>query len=243
MVKHKSRSGAVAGGRTSGQFHNALAAPQVNNLDPRDVQPATGRSISPGPATPRSNGWTTPIVADSSATIPGAPSDVPPDLQGVPNAAKSPSSQAVLEATALSSNFHTAIALSAVGIPVFPVKLHQPTGATRCNKKPLIAGWKSAATTDTNQIRAWWSKFPRAAPGVPCGHPNLNLVVVDVDRHDDGHDGVGAFQYLEITTSTFQHIQRSKPPVAVTTTFSVSPRVSRLVTGLVTSPKELMCAV
>jgi hypothetical protein len=33
MVKHKSRSGAVAGGRTSGQFHNALAAPQQITLN------------------------------------------------------------------------------------------------------------------------------------------------------------------------------------------------------------------
>jgi hypothetical protein len=40
MAKHKSRSGAVTGGRTSGQFHNALAAPPTNSRNPRDVQPA-----------------------------------------------------------------------------------------------------------------------------------------------------------------------------------------------------------
>jgi Bifunctional DNA primase/polymerase, N-terminal len=163
--------------------------------------------------------------------------DAPPDLQGVPNATK-------FQATAVSSNFLAAITLAAAGIPIFPVKLYQPAGATSFNKQPLIRGWQSGATADTDQVRKWWHKFPHAVPGIPCGHPNLNLVVVDVDRHDGGHDGVGAFQDL------IDQRQRlpAHPTVETaggggTIMFSANPRVSRLATAPATSPKELMYAV
>src|SRR5258706_7247770 len=50
---------------------------------------------------------------------------------------------------------------------------------------------------------AWWRKLPlrlglpahRPVPGIWCGHPTLDWLVVDADRHG-GPDGVSAFDAL-----------------------------------------------
>jgi hypothetical protein len=47
--------------------------------------------------------------------------------------------------------------------------------------KPLGGCW--LGTTDTDQIRSWWRRFPRANIGIATGYQGL--VVVDVDRKAD----------------------------------------------------------
>jgi hypothetical protein len=47
-------------------------------------------------------------------------------------------------------------------------------------KRPLTEhGWHDA-TTDENQIREWWTKWPDANPGIACGPSNL--CVLDIDH-------------------------------------------------------------
>ena len=56
------------------------------------------------------------------------------------------------------------------GIPVFP----------RRNKIPLTKHGYKDATTDQNQIKKWWTKWPKAEIGIPTGSRS-GIFVVDVD--------------------------------------------------------------
>ncbi|MEO2035808.1 MAG: bifunctional DNA primase/polymerase [Planctomycetaceae bacterium] len=51
-----------------------------------------------------------------------------------------------------------------------------------CNdgKKPLIKSWPTLATTDPDQIREWWAKWPSANVGIATGQAS-NLLVLDID--------------------------------------------------------------
>lgn len=74
--------------------------------------------------------------------------------------------------------------LAASGAPVFPV-------APR-DKVPLIRSGRGFrdATTDLDQVEAWWRRFPQANIGVPTGSAS-GLVVVDVDVHGtNGYDAL-----------------------------------------------------
>jgi Bifunctional DNA primase/polymerase, N-terminal len=73
-----------------------------------------------------------------------------------------------------------ALAYARAGMAVFPV------GA---NKKPLTEHGVKDATTDADQIRAWWARWPHAEIGwaVPA-----SVIVVDLDRKA-GADGLRDF--------------------------------------------------
>lgn len=64
-----------------------------------------------------------------------------------------------------------ALGLARHGLHVLPCK---PLG-----KIPLTA-WKTSATTDEAQIRAWWTQWPEANPAIACGPSGL--VVADDDQ-------------------------------------------------------------
>jgi putative DNA primase/helicase len=72
-------------------------------------------------------------------------------------------------------NGRVALKLAELGIPVFPC---QATG--RRAKQPLTKNGHHDATTDADQIRKWWSRWPNALVGVPTGPPS-DLWVLDVD--------------------------------------------------------------
>jgi RecA-family ATPase len=91
------------------------------------------------------------------------------------------------------ANLAAALELAHAGIPVFPACIVR-RGASGWEKKPAIAGWREAATTDEVQIRVWWQKFPRAVPGIEL--EQASLVVLDPDRHGNGPDGMEAFAQL-----------------------------------------------
>jgi hypothetical protein len=95
---------------------------------------------------------------------------------------------------AMSTNLAVALELAAAGIPIFPAGVFQ-RGSTKWQKRPLIDEWQKSATTDREQIRQWWRRYPSAVPGIWCGHPDLNFIMLDPDRHG-GPDGVEAFAQL-----------------------------------------------
>ena len=65
-----------------------------------------------------------------------------------------------------------ALDLAAKGIPVFP--------CNALNKRPHTVNGLNAATTDAEQIRRWWHKWPSAMIGVPTGAKS-GAWVLDVD--------------------------------------------------------------
>jgi hypothetical protein len=76
-------------------------------------------------------------------------------------------------------------------IPLY--SLHQ--GVCSCARKracptpgkhPPVAGWVSAASTETTQIEQWWQRWPQANVGIVTG-AGSDLVVVDVDPRHGGH--------------------------------------------------------
>ncbi|MCL2012759.1 MAG: DUF3987 domain-containing protein [Cystobacterineae bacterium] len=72
-----------------------------------------------------------------------------------------------------------ALAYAKSGIPVFPCN---PT-----TRAPLTSNGFYGATTDENQIRAWWKKHPNTLVGVPTGSRS-GFITLDVDRKN-GKDG------------------------------------------------------
>lgn len=77
-----------------------------------------------------------------------------------------------------------ALEFAAAGVPVFPCV----PGA----KRPLTEHGFHDATTDPDQIAAWWGQHPTANIGVPTGTAS-GVVVVDVDVHGpvNGFDAFG----------------------------------------------------
>lgn len=67
------------------------------------------------------------------------------------------------------ATLEAALALAAKGCLVFPIKPG--------TKKPAIRRWPDLATTDPDQIRRWWSRWPEANVGVHT----RGLLVLDID--------------------------------------------------------------
>ena len=95
--------------------------------------------------------------------------------------------------THAAQNLVVALELATVGIPIFPARVRFNQRNGKWSKFPCIKGWQSEATTDADQIREWWGKFPDAIPGIELAR--ANLIVVDADRHG-GPDGVASLSLL-----------------------------------------------
>jgi hypothetical protein len=90
------------------------------------------------------------------------------------------------------TNLAAALEVAAQNIYVFPALAAWNDATKKLDKKPAISGWQDAATTDPAQIRAWWTTFPAAIPGIELGRSNL--FVVDLDQHHGGADGIKNFK-------------------------------------------------
>lgn len=86
------------------------------------------------------------------------------------------------------NNLNTALYYAANGIPVFPCGL---------DKKPYTKHGYKDATTDEQQIRAWWTRSPEALIGMPTGAPS-GLWVLDVDtpKKEGEANGLDSLQAL-----------------------------------------------
>ncbi|MFX4288281.1 bifunctional DNA primase/polymerase [Zafaria sp. Z1313] len=69
-----------------------------------------------------------------------------------------------------------AAVFAAAGVPVFP--------CVPGEKRPLTQHGFHDATTDPDQISAWWGRWPTANIGIPTG-PASGVDVVDVDIHGE----------------------------------------------------------
>ena len=66
-------------------------------------------------------------------------------------------------------------------------------------KVPMVTNGRNAATTDAQQIEAWWQAAPRANIGISTD----DLIVIDIDGSDNGwpHDGELGAQLASAATS------------------------------------------
>lgn len=85
------------------------------------------------------------------------------------------------------SPVHYARAAAARGWHVFPL--------TPRTKTPRIRGWENAATTNTEQIAAWWHQWPTANIGIATGPSGL--VVIDCDVPKPGQTPPGQWAHEE----------------------------------------------
>jgi Bifunctional DNA primase/polymerase, N-terminal len=92
------------------------------------------------------------------------------------------------------SNLAVAKALALAGIPIFPAIVTWNAKTGKLDKQPAIKGWRTKATSDPAQIERWWAEFPDAVPGFEL--ERAGLVVLDLDKHPGGPDGVRAFKRL-----------------------------------------------
>ncbi len=70
-------------------------------------------------------------------------------------------------------NKQVALQWARMGVPVFP--------CNPSNKRPLVEHGFKVATTQTEQVSAWWDKFPEALPGLATGHV-FDVVDLDIDK-------------------------------------------------------------
>jgi hypothetical protein len=112
------------------------------------------------------------------------------------------------------ANRDAALALSDAGFHIFPVRVFPESGRRGILvKRPALTGWQSLATTDTTRIAEWWDTITGGGiivPGICLGV--ADLLLLDLDRHPGGADGVAAFRGLAAPHP------RLRPPIVETAT-------------------------
>ena len=95
------------------------------------------------------------------------------------------------------SNLAAALAYAEqLGWPVFPLHEAKHNGGCSCGdsecgnvgKHPRTRDGFKSATTDVQQIRRWWDRWPTANIGIDCGR--ARIIVVDVDPRNGGDDSL-----------------------------------------------------
>lgn len=144
-------------------------------------------------------------------------------------------------ATTDSKMLAAALQYAQQGYKVFPCV---PRG-----KRPLIEHGHKEATTDLNQIKQWWTKWPDANIGIVCGAVSGGLVVVDVDVHDaDGRETMRQWaaknntclpETVTVITGSggFQYYFKSDKPIR--RMIGVMPGVDILGDGYVVAPPSI----
>ena len=131
-----------------------------------------------------------------------------PVYSDVPRAAKAAGALRMKTQEELAAiNLKAALELAAGGIPIFPAALSWNPETKKFAKKPIVDGWQANASTDPQVIERWWQDYPHAVPGIQLG--KAGLIVVDLDRHEGGPNGVEAFKTL-LSGRTIEPTPQSK---------------------------------
>jgi hypothetical protein len=93
----------------------------------------------------------------------------------------------------MNGNLNAALEYGKRGWPVLPL----------AGKIPTLKDWTNKATTDPEQIRAWWTHQPTANVGIATGVQS-QLLVLDVDADKGGDDSLRKLeaQYGELPVTT-----------------------------------------
>lgn len=130
-----------------------------------------------------------------------------------------------MQTSQLPSPLGDALRYASIGWHVFPCH--------RESKRPLTEHGFHDATTDEQQIRAWWQRHPDAAIAVAC--LKSNIAVIDLDCKDDGNGieywqrlqdehGIDNSNVVQQTPSGGRHMVFRHPGVPVTTCDNVVPK-------------------
>lgn len=90
--------------------------------------------------------------------------------------------------------------LAGLGMKIFPMKPNR--------KEPMITGWPKNASSDPEQIKEWFRKFPTMNYGIACGPSGL--VVVDLDVKN-GIDGIEAWKRHTVEVSAIPTFEVETP--------------------------------
>jgi putative DNA primase/helicase len=107
-------------------------------------------------------------------------------------------------ATLPRASWHLDAALEWAGLGFAILPLHKPVGiGCSCRRGPACSSpgkhprtrhGVSDATTDADQLEAWWYRWPDANIGIATGRAS-GLVVIDVDPRSGGHDYLAQLQH------------------------------------------------
>jgi P4 family phage/plasmid primase-like protien len=94
-----------------------------------------------------------------------------------------------------------ALRLAARGLPVLPMysvrngacSCHKGASCDRAGKHPMTANGVRDASTDRDQVRAWWTENPKANVGVAVGR-NASVLIIDIDPRNGGTETLGRLQ-------------------------------------------------
>lgn len=104
------------------------------------------------------------------------------------------------------TQLNIALRLASVGIPVLPVR---PDLDGPKKGRPHIRKWPNEATTDPDQINAWWDLWPDAAVAVVTG-ARSGIAVLDLDRKN-GKDGVAALEAMGLDPMSLSPVNVETP--------------------------------
>lgn len=82
------------------------------------------------------------------------------------------------------ANLDTAINIASIGLPILPCTI---------DKRATLSDWPNKASIDPARLNEWFTRGDRV-PAINLGA--TNLVVVDLDNHEGGANGVEAFKEL-----------------------------------------------
>src|SRR5438128_1415150 len=93
-----------------------------------------------------------------------------------------------------STNLAAALIYGKYGLTIFPI--------LELTKDEPLVRWGTKATSDLDQIRKWWTRWPNAGIGLACKHSKIGVVDQDEKNGKSGRktlDDIAALEGLDLT--------------------------------------------